>query len=623
MEDWIKNLHEVTGGNDFNQDVSDWLGTGYLPLNKAISGRYDGGFPVGRITEVYGGPSCLAADTFVNYRVKSKYTGKVQNWKGGTIERLFQRFHKIERKKENGNGNGNGKGYYQRPSTMDSEFFVPSMDEEGFIRVNKIIDVLMNGEKECFRVTTESGKSISATKEHRFFTGAGFVVLSDLNVGDTVYVHDNVQPKTSNGANLVRKTWSVKHHPVAKEKIVEGKYVYKRMMESRFIYEAYMNGIAPEEYRGRLNAGELEGLVFLSEDQHVHHIDENFENNAKENLVVLNAVDHGKLHMGERTEKPRYVVMPEKIVAIESVGVHPTYDIMMDDPYRNYVANKFVVHNSGKTLLATMAMIETQRKGGLAVFLDHEHSFSIARAQQLGLSIEPQHWLFKQPMTAEEGLGIVKTVCELVDQKGSAKHVTAVIDSVAAMVTKEELEAGLDGGNMRTRLSLAAAMSSNLKKVVGIVNKRNVTLIFLNQVRLKPGVIYGDNESTSGGEALKFFASTRIRLSKGPKVKESSDPKSEIVGEKVHAKVVKNKVHRPFQQVEWTSDFTFGIDLDTSHVEALVAMGKLQSKAGFIEFEGKKYRQRQLVAYMKDEPGVRARIIGMFLDDNTKQEDAA
>ena len=335
MEDWIKNLHEVTGGNDFNQDVSDWLGTGYLPLNKAISGRYDGGFPVGRITEVYGGPS------------------------------------------------------------------------------------------------------------------------------------------------------------------------------------------------------------------------------------------------------------------------------------------------SSKTLLATMAMIETQRKGGLAVFLDHEHSFSIARAQQLGLSIEPQNWLFKQPMTAEEGLGIVKTVCELVDAKGSTKHVTVVIDSVAAMVTKEELEVGLDGGNMRTRLSLAAAMSSGLKKVISVVNRHNVALIFLNQVRLKPGVMFGDNESTPGGEALKFFASVRIRLSKGAKVKETSDPKSEIIGEKIYAKVIKNKVYRPFQQVEWTSDFSFGIDLDTSHVEALVAMGKLQSKAGFIELEGKKYRQRQLVAYMKDEPGVRARIIGMFLDDKTKREDAA
>lgn len=280
-------------------------------------------------------------------------------------------------------------------------------------------------------------------------------------------------------------------------------------------------------------------------------------------------------------------------------------------------------NSSGKTLLATMAMIETQRKGGLAVFLDHEHAFSIARAQQLGLSIEPQHWLFKQPMTAEEGLGIVETVCKLVDAKESKKHVTVVIDSVASMVTKEELETGFADGNMRTRLSLAAAMSSGLKKVVGVVNKYNVALIFLNQVRLKPGVIFGDNESTPGGEALKFYASMRVRLEKGAKVKESSDPKADIVGEVVRANVVKNKVYRPFRRAEWTSDFTFGIELDVSHVNALVSMGKLEEKSGYIAFDGKKYRVKQLAQKMKDEPGVRAKIMGVFFDEQAPGKDAA
>ena len=272
--------------------------------------------------------------------------------------------------------------------------------------------------------------------------------------------------------------------------------------------------------------------------------------------------------------------------------------------------------SSGKTLLATMAMIETQNKGGLAVFLDFEHAFSISRGQELGLRIEPQHWLFKQPTTAEDGMGIVEMVCGAVDAKGSKKHVTIVVDSVAAMVTKEELEAGFDGANMRTKLSLAACMSASLKKVVGVVSKHNVTLIFLNQIRLKPNVMFGDNESTSGGEALKFYASLRMKLTKGAKVKESADPKAEIIGEIIRANMVKNKVYRPFQTTEWTSDFTYGIELDVSHINALIEMGKLEkNSSGRIELDGKKLTIKQLSQKMKDEKETRAKIIRGFLDD--------
>lgn len=271
--------------------------------------------------------------------------------------------------------------------------------------------------------------------------------------------------------------------------------------------------------------------------------------------------------------------------------------------------------SSGKTMLATMAMIETQRKGGLSIFLDHEHSFSIARAQTLGLSIDKQHWLFKQPATAEDGLGIVEKVCSMVDGGGSKKHVTVVVDSVAAMVTKESFAAGMDGSNMKTKLSLASLMSACLPKLAGIVCKHNITLIFLNQVRIKPGVMFGDNESTSGGEALKFYASTRIRLEKGAKVKETSDPASEIVGEIVRANVIKNKVFRPFQKTEWTTDFSFGIELDVSHINSLVDLGKLESSAGYIVFDGKKHRAKALAQRMKDDPAARAAIIAEFTNE--------
>ncbi len=271
--------------------------------------------------------------------------------------------------------------------------------------------------------------------------------------------------------------------------------------------------------------------------------------------------------------------------------------------------------SSGKTLLATMAMIETQKRGGFAVFLDYEHAFDMARGASLGLDIEtPERWLFKQPNTAEEGLGLVKNICTQVEKLKSKTHVTIIIDSVAAMKTKEELEAGFDKANMKTKLSLATVMSLGLKQVVDVIQKSNVTVIFLNQVRVNPGVMFGDNETTPGGESLKFYASLRMRIAKGAKVFEvPSDRKSAVIGEIIRAQMVKNKVYRPFCKAEWTSDFDVGIELDVSHINALVEMEKLaKNSSGRIEIDGKKLTIKQLSQAMKKDPKVQAAIIGAF-----------
>ena len=148
--------------------------------------------------------------------------------------------------------------------------------------------------------------------------------------------------------------------------------------------------------------------------------------------------------------------------------------------------------SSGKTLLATRACIETQAKDGLAVFLDYEHAFSLSRAKSLGLLDEKYMWIYKQPQTAEEGFRIVEFIANTVRQENPDKFVTVIVDSIASMVTKEELETGYGESNMRTRLSLPAAMSESLKKIAPVVSKTNITLIFLNQTRDNPGVLFGD-----------------------------------------------------------------------------------------------------------------------------------
>jgi recombination protein RecA len=272
--------------------------------------------------------------------------------------------------------------------------------------------------------------------------------------------------------------------------------------------------------------------------------------------------------------------------------------------------------SSGKTLMATMAMIETQKRNGFAVFLDYEHAFDIQRGADLGLDVvTPERWLFKKPGSAEEGLGLIQKICNSVKELKSKTHVTIVVDSVAAMKTKEEIEAGFDKSNMKTKLSLATVMSLGLKQVIDVVEESNVTLIFLNQVRVNPGVMFGDNETTPGGNALEFYASLRMRLQKGAKVFEKpSDRTSPVIGEIIRARMVKNKVFRPFQTAEWTSDFTYGVELDVSHINALIEMGKLQkSSSGRIEIEGKKLTITQLATWMKGDPKIREIIIKEFI----------
>jgi recombination protein RecA len=267
--------------------------------------------------------------------------------------------------------------------------------------------------------------------------------------------------------------------------------------------------------------------------------------------------------------------------------------------------------SSGKTLLATMIMIETQKKGGIAIFLDHEHAFSISRAKTLGLSDDRSVWIYKQPDTAEDSFAIIEFVCDILrkDPKYKDKHITIIVDSVAHMVTKSELETDYGDENMKTRLSLPVVMSTSLKKVSAKVSKTNATLVFLNQTRVNPTVMFGDKESQPGGNALKFTASVRIKLRKGAKVK---DDASEIIGEAVHAEVVKNKVFEPFKTTEYVTHFQNGINLELSHIEELHRRKLLGNTQGWLELDGKKYRKAQLVELCKSDAKAYSALLSKF-----------
>lgn len=269
--------------------------------------------------------------------------------------------------------------------------------------------------------------------------------------------------------------------------------------------------------------------------------------------------------------------------------------------------------SSGKTLLATMAMIETQKKGGLALKLDYEHAFSLRRAIQLGLDPDPKKWIYKQPETAEQGFQIIEFVANAVRQAGNPMFITCVIDSVAAMQTEEELKAGYDEATMKTRLSLAACLSTSLKKISALVNKTNITLLFLNQTRSNVGVLYGDKEKTVGGNALKFYASVRAKLAKQGKIKDEEN-KELIIGENVAAQIIKNKVWEPWRTCEWVTHFTEGINLELSHMNFAKEIGMLGDTKGYLEFDGKKYRAKDLEQTLKKDREMYARFLQEIIE---------
>jgi len=526
-----------------------------------------GGVPKGRIIEIYGPESCLDSSTFIQYEVRTP-SGRA-NHKGGSIKRLYERFHGLT-------PSGDGRGKYQRPSTDEAEFYAPCMNEDGGIFQNKITDVVSTGEKECWLLETEDGQSILATQEHKFFSGGKFVPLSDLEVGDVVSVHnctpysvDEYEPAPN------RKYVFVKAHGVAGTKWM-GKYEYKRLLKSRAIVEAGMNGLPYDRYIAQLNSGCLSGLLFLDRDDHVHHKDEDALNDAPENLVVITATDHGRLHATERHNNLRYKVIDTRIVFKELIGVRETYDLRMEAPFNNYVAEGFVVHNSGKTTLALLIVAAAQREGGLAAFVDVEHALSPDWATKNGCNM--QDLLVSQPDYGEQALQVVEKLVE------SGAFPVVVVDSVAALIPRAELDGEIGDAHVGLQARL---MSQACRKLTGIVSKTNTVLVFINQIREKIGVTWGSPETTAGGRALKFYASVRLDVRRVGQYKIGDT----IVGNKTKIKAAKNKVAAPFRETEINLLFDQGFDCDGSLVDAAIRAKVVEKSGSWFSYKGERIGQ--------------------------------
>ncbi len=247
--------------------------------------------------------------------------------------------------------------------------------------------------------------------------------------------------------------------------------------------------------------------------------------------------------------------------------------------------------SSGKTTLALHTVAEAQKKGGICAFIDAEHALDPVYARKLGVNID--ELLISQPDTGEQALEI----CDTLVRSGAVD--VLVVDSVAALVPKAELE-----GEMGESLPglQARLMSQALRKLTASINKSNTMVIFINQIRMKIGVMYGSPETTTGGNALKFYASVRLDIRRIGAIKE----RDEVVGNTTRVKVVKNKLAPPFKQVEFDIRYGEGISKTGELLDLGVKSGVVEKSGAWFSYDSQRLGQGRENArqFLKDNPEI-------------------
>lgn len=265
--------------------------------------------------------------------------------------------------------------------------------------------------------------------------------------------------------------------------------------------------------------------------------------------------------------------------------------------------------SSGKTTLALHAVAELQKKGGTAAFIDAEHALDPQYAARLG--VNTNDLLVSQPDNGEQALEIVETLV-----RSNAVDII-VLDSVAALVPQAEIDG--DMGDSLPGLQ-ARLMSQALRKLTGIINKSKATVIFINQIRMKIGVMFGNPETTTGGNALKFYASQRLDIRRIGQIKQGED----VIGNRVRVKVVKNKIAPPFRQAEFDIMYNEGISTAGDVLDLAVNHDIVQKSGAFYKYNGETIGQGREAAkkYLKDNPDKLAEIDGKVREAVKKKESA-
>ena len=268
---------------------------------------------------------------------------------------------------------------------------------------------------------------------------------------------------------------------------------------------------------------------------------------------------------------------------------------------RGRVVEVYGPESSGKTTLALHCIAQAQKNGGEVAFIDVEHALDPVYAKALGVDIDSL--LVSQPDTGEQALEI----CEALVRSGAIDVV--VVDSVAAMTTKAEIEGEMGDSFVGLQARL---MSQALRKLTGAISKSNAVCIFINQLREKIGVMYGNPETTPGGRALKFYSSVRLDVRKKDPIKEGG----EIIGNLTRVKVVKNKVAPPFREAEFDIMYGEGISREGEIIDLAVKLDIIKKSGSWYSYEGNRIGQGRdkVKQYLKENPDVREQIAKQVMD---------
>ena len=306
---------------------------------------------------------------------------------------------------------------------------------------------------------------------------------------------------------------------------------------------------------------------------------------ALESALIKIEKDFGKgavMRLGDQASRMQVEVIPTGCLNLDfalGVGGLP----------KGRIVEIYGPESSGKTTLALHAVAQAQKAGGTAAFIDAEHALDPVYAQKLGVDIDELY--VSQPDNGEQALDI----CEALVRSGAIDVV--VIDSVAALVPKAEIEG--DMGDSHVGLQ-ARLMSQALRKLAGVIAKTNAIAIFANQLREKVGVVYGNPETTTGGKALKFYASVRLDIRKGEPIKNGT----EIIGNRTKIKIVKNKVAPPFRTCVVDMLYGEGISREGELLDLAVEHDMIKKSGAFYSYEGERIGQGRDNArkYLKEHP---------------------
>jgi recombination protein RecA len=275
------------------------------------------------------------------------------------------------------------------------------------------------------------------------------------------------------------------------------------------------------------------------------------------------------MRLGDDVEPPQVQVIPTGSLGLDlalGVGGLP----------RGRVVEIYGPESSGKTTLALHVIAEVQRQGGIAAFVDAEHALDIGYARKLGVALPDL--LVSQPDTGEQALEITEQLvrsgaCDLV-----------VVDSVAALVPRAEIEGEMGDAHMGIQARL---MSQALRKLTAVVSRNQSMVIFINQIRMKIGVVFGNPETTTGGHALKFYASVRLDIRRTGQVKDGDS----VIGNRTRVKVVKNKVSPPFREAEFDIRYGVGVDRWAEAIDLGVERGAVEKSGAYFSLDGERIGQ--------------------------------